>query len=215
MYLYFAFNVQNHRKPRFYDYFEELPKTAHQLGYLANHIKERKELVDPKTQPEQEFDILGVNNIDGVFANETLLGSDIKQKYKRVYAGDLVYNPHRVNVGSLGIVPQRFDGKYVPSIYVVFYSTNPEKVPPELIHSLLRSPMYKRIIDAYDTRHGAVRANLTFEMLGKIKIPLLDDRELSIFSTNKSAIQKAEAELEHKRHEMQVYMNGITSRGEN
>ena len=91
----------------FYDYFEELPKTSHKLDFLGKYVEERDEIIIPKNYPEQEFDILGVNNIDGIFFNETKLGKNIKQKYKKVYAGDIVYNPHRVNVGSIENRPRR------------------------------------------------------------------------------------------------------------
>jgi type I restriction enzyme M protein len=199
----------------FYDYFEELPKTNHSLVYLGDYIEERNESVLPKNKPDDEFDILGVNNIDGVVFNETLLGGDIKQKYKKVYAGDLVYNPHRVNVGSIGIVPDKLDGKYISNIYVVFHSKDENIMPPELIHYLMKTLMYKDIIGAYDTRHGAVRANLTYDMLCKIKVPILKEQELKDFKENKVAVKKAEKELTEKQKRMKNYVDGIIDKDRN
>jgi type I restriction enzyme M protein len=199
----------------FYDYFEELPKTDHVLGYLGDYIEEQNESVVPKNTPEDEFDILGVNNIDGVVFNETLIGGDIKQRYKRVYAGDLVYNPHRVNVGSIGIVPDKLDGKYVSNIYVVFRSKDVNKIPPEFIHFLMKTPMYKVIIGAYDTRHGAVRANLTYDMLCKIKVPVLAEKELGEFMKNKVEVKKAAHNLEEKEKRMKDYVDSIIDKDRN
>lgn len=193
----------------FYDYFEEVPKTNQKLDYLGNYIKEHSGLVKPKEFPEEEFDILEINNIDGVVFNETHLGRDIKQSYKKVQAGDLVYNPHRVNVGSIGIVPERLADKYVSGIYVVFRSKDLDKMPPELIHYLLKSPTYKRIIEAYDTRHGAVRANLTYEMLCRIKVPILNEKDLEGFMKNKVEVKKAAHDLEEKEKRMKDYLDNV------
>jgi len=199
----------------FYDYFEEVPKTNQRLDYLGNYIEEHSELVPLKDYPEEEFNILGVNNIDGVVLNETRLGQDIKQSYKKVNTGDLVYNPHRVNVGSIGIVPERLNGMYAPSIYVVFRSKDASKMPPELIHYLMKSPAYKRIIEAYDTRHGAVRANLTYEMLCRIKVPILGEQELGGFMRNKVEVKKAAHNLEEKEKRMKEYLDGVMESEQN
>jgi type I restriction enzyme M protein len=193
----------------FYDYYEELPLTRHELDFLGKYIEERDEVVAPNDFPDDEFDILGVNNVDGVFYNETFAGSDIRQKYKKVFEGDLVYNPHRVNVGSIGITPEKLNGKYVSGIYVVFYPTNQKAMPSELIHFLMKTPAYKRIIEAYDTKHGAVRANLTYEMLSKIKVPLLNSMETREFMKMKSGIKDAHKQLDEKEGRMQRYVGGI------
>ena len=193
----------------FYDYFEEIPHTTHKLASLGEYVEERNETVVPKESPEEDFDILGVNNVDGVFFNETLKGGGIKQKYKKVYEGDLVYNPHRVNVGSIGVVPKEMDGKYISGIYVVFFSKNSKNVPPELVHFLMKTPVYKKIIQAYDTRHGAVRANLTYEMLCKIKVPLLDNQETKDFMKNKNDVTKAKNKLKEKEKIMESYISNI------
>ena len=199
----------------FYDYFEELPRTEHKLDFLGKYIEERDEIVAPSDFPETEFDILGVNNVDGVFYNETFDGADIKQKYKKVYEGDLVYNPHRVNVGSIGVVPEKYDGKYVSGIYVVFRPKDQKEMPSELIHFLMKIPAYKRIIEAYDTKHGAVRANLTYEMLCKIKVPLLTKRETTEFMKTKTEIKKARKELDEREKRMQKYVSGIVQTEKN
>jgi type I restriction enzyme M protein len=199
----------------FYDYFEELPHTKHKLDFLGKYIKERNEIIAPSDFPDDEFDILGVNNIDGVFYNETFAGLDIKQKYKKVYEGDLVYNPHRVNVGSIGIVPEKLNGKYVSGIYVVFCPKDYKEMPPELIHFLMKTPAYRRIIEAYDTKHGAVRANLTYEMLSKIKVPLLTSIETREFMKTKGEIKKVRNQLDKKEKRMQKYVSDIVQTDRN
>lgn len=90
-----------------YDYKEVLPHTSapKKLQFLGNHIKESGHKFTPADSPDQVFHILGVSNTNGVFGNEEKQGREIKQKYIAVQNGDLVYNPHRVNVGSIGVVP--------------------------------------------------------------------------------------------------------------
>ena len=109
-------------------------------------------------------------------------GSEIKQSYTRVRTGDLVYNPHRVNVGSLGLVSKELDGGIVSGIYVVFRPIDPERLPPEYLLHLLKSEAYLEIIRAYDTKYGAVRPNLNWEQLCRIKVPVPGTKQIRQFS---------------------------------
>ncbi len=87
-----------------YDYIEMVPDSPCKMDYLGNYIEESGEYVNPSESPDDEFSILGVSNTAGVFVNEIQLGADIRQRYKRVQVDELTYNPHRVNVGSIGLV---------------------------------------------------------------------------------------------------------------
>ena len=160
-----------------YDYLEICPESPYKLDYIGKYIEER---TDKKVNPWEEMDeplLLGVSNKYGVFDNDE---DQNKQGYKKVIEGDLVYNPHRVNVGSIGIVTNEYVGGYVSGIYVVFHSIN-EQMPSEYILKLLKTPQYLRVIEAYDTKYGAVRANLTYEMLCKIKMPILPKDKMQVF----------------------------------
>ena len=157
-----------------YDYFEVIPESPSPLQPLREFIFESGKTVTPKENEDAEFTILGVNNRQGVVETDTLAGKDINGKVQQINTGDIVYNPHRVNVGSIGVVPPECDGGYISNVYVVFRPINPIKTPPEYIAWLLKSPAYRRVIEAYDTKHGAVRANLTYDQLQRIRIPVLD-----------------------------------------
>lgn len=95
-----------------YDYAEVLPHTssAERLQSLGNYIEQSGQKFSPADSPDKIFRILGVSNTDGVFQNEEKYGNEIKQRYISVQSGDLVYNPHRVNVGSIGVVPDEMGG---------------------------------------------------------------------------------------------------------
>lgn len=194
-----------------YDYLEVTPPSEHEVKFLGDYIEEKNEKVSPSEYPDKEFSILGVSNKYGIFENETLLGEEIKQNYKKVYKGDLVYNPHRVNVGSIGLVTEECDGGYVSGIYVVFRSKN-SKVPPEYILTLLKSPAYKKVIEAYDTKYGAVRANLTYEQLCRIRIPVLPPAKLEKFLNHLREIIDLEEKLKEKRASIGDYLGRIVKK---
>jgi len=191
-----------------YDYVEVIPPSEYEMELLGDYIEEKTVKVSPADFPDDEFSILGVSNKYGVFENEVLLGEEIKQKYKKVQKGDLVYNPHRVNVGSIGLVSEECAGGYVSGIYIVFRSKN-SKVPPEFILTLLKSDAYKKVIEAYDTKYGAVRANLTYEQLCRIRIPILSLSKLEKFMDHLKGLAEIEKILKEKRLSTGEYLNKI------
>ena len=139
------------------------------LKPLREFIVENTDKIKPFDFPQQKFDILGVTNKEGVYFNESLLGSQIKQPYYRVNSGDIFYNPYRVNVGSIGIVPQEFDGKFTSPAYVVFRTKKTELLAEYLVF-ILKSSWFNAHLRA--NTKGSVRQNLSFESLCELKIPL-------------------------------------------
>ena len=87
---------------------------------------------------------------------------------------DFVYNPHRVNIGSIGIVPNLHKNMYVPQIYPVFYLNN-KKIPNYYLLKLLKKTEYKKIINHYCL--GGARADLKLDWLKKIQIELPTEQE--------------------------------------
>lgn len=124
---------------------EDIPEVDAELVRLTTDIiEEIKDVVDPTEEPDQLWGVLTVSQ-HGVFLGDTIPGSDFTQKYKRVRAGDLVYNPYRVNIGSIGIVPPYLDGMLVSPAYVVFRSKSDE-YPASYLLSVLKSERYLRVI---------------------------------------------------------------------
>lgn len=144
-------------------------KSNFSLVELRTLIIENNKKVKPFVFPNQNFDILGVNNKEGVYFNETLLGSRIKQPYYQVNGGDIFYNPYRINVGSIGIVPQEFHLKYTSPAYVVF-RTNSDMLLAEYLIFVLKSDWFNSYLRA--NTKGSVRQNLSFNELSNLKIPL-------------------------------------------
>src|SRR3989344_6274452 len=149
-------------------YMEDIPAVEGELVQMnENIIEERNEKIDPTESPDQMFGILEVSQ-NGIFLGDTVVGAEFTQKYKVVRAGDLVYNPYRVNIGSIGVVPRYLDGMLVSPAYVVFYSKSKEFTPSYLV-SVLKNKRYLRVILNYSL--GSARASLPFSELMRIKIP--------------------------------------------
>jgi hypothetical protein len=136
---------------------------------LGPYIREHSERVKPFDFPDTSFRILGVTNNGGVFHAYDCLGKEIKQPYQRVDAGDFAYNPYRVNVGSIGVVPSELGGNYISPAYVVF-ATDSTRLLPEYLLLILKSDWFNPMLRAATA--GSVRQNLTFDLLTTLEIPL-------------------------------------------
>jgi hypothetical protein len=143
--------------------------SSYPLVQLGPLIEERNEKVKLYEFPDTTFRILGVSNAIGVFHAYDARGNQINQPYKRVRTGDFFYNPYRVNVGSLGQVPPFLDGGFVSPAYVVF-SADERQVVSRLLDLILTSKWFNPCLRSATT--GSVRQNLTYDLLGTLKIPL-------------------------------------------
>ena len=136
---------------------------------LAPLIYEHTERIKLFDYPETTFRILGVTNTGGIFHAYDSLGKKINQPYQRVDAGDFAYNPYRVNVGSIGIVPTELGGNYISPAYVVF-ATDKAKLLSEYLILILKAGWFNPMVRAATA--GSVRQNLTFALLCTLEIPL-------------------------------------------
>ena len=175
------------------------------MAQLGGLIAEHNEKVRLSERPRETFRILGVDNLRGVFHAYDAAGAAINQSYKRVAAGDLVYNPYRVNVGSIGMVPGALAGAYVSPAYVVF-SVDGSRLAPELLLLVLKSDWYNPSLRAATA--GSVRQNLTFELLQTIGVPLPSRRVQGVIVDRWRSAQERIAEI---RHEVTALENGIPS----
>lgn len=149
-----------------FSYMEDKVKSDRKLIYIKGKIKERLEYVEPHEEPDKEWGICEVSQ-QGVFLGDVVLGRDINQKYKVVHSGDLVYNPYRVNIGSIGIVPPHLDGYLASPVYVVFFTDC--KIPNYYFLTMLKHKRFQDIIMSYSL--GSARASLPFSELERIAIP--------------------------------------------
>ncbi len=153
--------------------------------------------------------VFGVTNVKGV-TQTGVEASDDRSKYVRLRPGRFVYNPYRVNVGSLGLSSQTQDGIASPA-YVVFTPT--ERIDANYLHYFLKSASGNQLINFYGNR-GTVRSALRFEDLCRIEIPLppleeqrrivakideLGEKIKEVRQLRESAMEKADALLPRTR----------------
>ena len=192
---------QNNNSLWIYDYIESLPperESENTLEVLGDHVESSGFRITPSETPYEDFRVLGISNSEGIFMNEVKSGNEFKENYKaiKVQASDFVYNPHRVDVGSIGIVPESLAGGIVSGAYVVFRLKPTSQIPPYYLLYLLKSEDYLNIIRAYDTRHDAVRGKLTFSQLIRIKLYVPDPVVISSFNTLQTQIQNCRNEAD-------------------
>ena len=80
-----------------------ISSTKYNIVKLSDYIQEENIKIKPFENPDENYEILGVNNKTGLFDAYIEKGSKINQPYKVVKDGFLAYNPYRVNVGSIGL----------------------------------------------------------------------------------------------------------------
>ncbi len=110
--------------------------------------------------------VLGVSNKLGITVTDHKKSKDLA-KYLLIEEGDFAYNPYRINVGSIGLVPKGIRGLVSPA-YVVFSTTY--KLIPELLLDFLKSQEGLRQVSKY--ARGTVRKALRFEDLCQIELPI-------------------------------------------
>jgi type I restriction enzyme S subunit len=150
-------------------FFSARIRSSYPVVRLAPLIHEHSERVRPFDYPETTFRILGVTNTGGIFHAYDTLGKEINQPYQRVDAGDFAYNPYRVNVGSIGVVPTDLGENYISPAYVVF-ATDKTRLLPEYLILILKADWFNPMVRAATA--GSVRQNLTFDLLSTLEIPL-------------------------------------------
>lgn len=140
---------------------------------LGEFIKIKEKKINPKSWPEETFSIISVTNRYGIILDEDdpkkfeVKGADFTQPYKVVSKGDIVFNPYRINVGSIGIVDKEFDGYLVSPAYIVFQTEG--GLDKRVLTALFKHPFYKLYIDVLAT--GSIRNNFGPSFLENILIP--------------------------------------------
>lgn len=165
-------------------YMEDIPETKGDLLQLDTLIKEVTTKVHPNSEPDKEWSVIEVSQ-NGIFLGDTIQGNEATQKYKPVKTGDIVYNPYRINIGSVGVVPPHLDGALASPAYVVIRTIN-TNYPSSYIVSILKHPRYMRVIMNYSI--SSARASLPFSELSRIKIPKPTEHNLEL-------LQRLEIEL--------------------
>ncbi len=181
-------------------------ESVYPIVSLGSYISQRNEKVKLFDYPNEEFQILGVNNIEGLFDAYIEKGKNINQPYKKVEIGDLAYNPYRVNVGSIGKRYKELKHQYISPAYIVFETL--KNLNSEYLYIAFKTTKFNQLINENTT--GSVRQNLKYDVLAEIKIPLPPLAEQNrLVADYQSKIQKAEqqeAQAQKLEEEIEIYL---------
>jgi len=136
---------------------------------LKKYIKRVNIKLKDTNYNQNELTVYGVTNTEGI----TITGnptSDDLSNYIVLRENQLVYNPYRVNVGSIGLATKGLIGLVSPA-YIVFEAT--EELNAEFLYYYLKSSLGIKLIKWYGDR-GGVRSALRYEDLCEIDIPDLN-----------------------------------------
>ena len=118
------------------------------------------------------------DNFVGV-SNEGGLGpfkgkpADDTSRYRRLEVGDFVYNPMRVNVGSIALCRRAEEEGWVSPEYVVFRLNEDAPLSKEYLLTFLKSELGKAEITLRS--RGAVRRRLYYPNLQSVEVPVPTD----------------------------------------
>lgn len=146
----------------------KLEVLASKMEHIGSRVKEVSNRFRPSTDEEldREYHILTVSSDGKITIREAVRGEDITGTHKIAEAGDIVFNPMRANIGSIGLVGEDLDGGLVSPDYRVVRVTD---IDPEYLVGLLRTPFYKMYIDVLTT--GSIRDRLYPAHLQGMRIP--------------------------------------------
>lgn len=132
---------------------------------LADWVHERGE----RAGEQAVVDAIGVSNAGGLVPFRGKIGADTR-RYRRVEVGDFVYNPMRVNVGSLALCRHPSEEGWASPEYVVFRLDEDAPISSEYLLFFLKSGAGSAEIN----RHvqGSVRARLYFDNLRSVEVPV-------------------------------------------
>src|SRR5699024_9614359 len=134
-----------------YDYMEDVPPSLPESVYLDKVISE------PKTKRLKslyengdidEYAALQISQTRATIA-DILTEEERYGKHKIDHAGDIVFNPHRINVGSVATIPNLHNTIVVTTIYQI-YHVNTDLIDPYYFATLLKTSTYKPTINHYD-----------------------------------------------------------------
>ena len=188
--------------PPFYLFRHRATQLLDALDTLGDEVEESGIPFTPETDAErdEEYHVLSVGK-DGVTAGEQRSGWEFKPEYRyqRVRTGDIVYNPSRINIGSIGAVPAEYEGDLVSPEYIVLRTRT---LDADFFVDLIRSPFYRMYINMITT--GSIRPRLYFRDVQQLRVPNVDEaKQAAIVERSRrvefilrSARRKAEAEVE-------------------
>nr|WP_255502299.1 N-6 DNA methylase [Cellulomonas sp. JH27-2] len=118
---------------------------------------------------------LGVSNTGGIGPFKGSPGDDLT-RYRRVSIGDFVYNPMRVDVGSIALCRTEAETGWASPDYVVFRLNDDAPFSREYLLAYLKSADGRAEI--VRRSRGAVRRRLYYDDLRNVEVPVPEDPDV-------------------------------------
>lgn len=157
----------------------KLINNSHTTMELGTIIKERKEKIKTEQIPYSVINSGEVVIQSDKFNKE--IAKNTVNKYKMIMKDYFVYNPSRINIGSIGIMKDGIG--CVSPIYIVFTVKNEYK---NFINELIRFDNIKT--EFIKKSSGSVRQALSYDSLCTILIPLIKEKDLEKYNTKYETI---------------------------
>jgi type I restriction enzyme M protein len=132
---------------------------------LGDFIEER----GPRSGDDKPERFVGVSNKGGLVRFKGAVARNTG-RYRRIDPGDFVYNPMRVNVGSIALCRTDADTGHASPDYVVFRLKPEAPFGPEYLLRYLQSSIGLRQIQR--NAQGTIRSRLYFDNLCHVQIPV-------------------------------------------
>ena len=156
---------------------------------LNDIIEERKEKADIELVP---YSVINTGKV--IIQNEQFnkeIAKNTKGKYKKIEKDYFVYNPSRINIGSVGVMEDEIG--CVSPIYVIFKCIKEYKI---YLHQLMT---FNSMIKEINKRcSGSVRQALSFNDLCSIEIFDIEKEKLKIYNKYCDSIIRLTKKLEQE-----------------
>ncbi|WP_025597980.1 N-6 DNA methylase [Burkholderia sp. WSM2230] len=190
--------------PSYYVFQEKIKHFESHMEPIGQRVKPVSDRFRPKTAKEldAEYSFLSISSDGKVTTREVVRGEDILTPQKKVEAGDIIYNPMRINIGSVGVIDESQAGGLIsPDYHVV----RPDGIDAEYLIGLLRTPFYKFYIDIVTT--GSIRDRLYPQDLQKLLIPKTDASKRKRIKDLQNAIADEIDDSQKKVSEYSIDLN--------
>ena len=174
------------RQSLLHSFLHDISSVAYPSEFLQGYLVERDERIGANWQGLR---LIGVDAAKGIID----LRSSTKKgyaNYKIVKYGDFVYNPMRVNIGSIAIY--KGDKIALTSPDYVVFNTN-EKLSSYLLLDYLKSLM--GLSEISNLTQGSVRSRLYFKALVKVKIPVDHSLKAELVDGAYAVMEKIQSKL--------------------
>jgi type I restriction enzyme M protein len=135
------------------------------VAELGAFIEER----GPRSGDDKPERFIGVSNAGGLVRFKGAVARDTS-RYRRVEPGDFVYNPMRINVGSIALCCTDVEAGHASPDYVVFCLKPDAPFSPEYLLRYLQSSIGLRQIQR--NAQGTIRSRLYFNNLCHVQVPV-------------------------------------------